>query len=142
MAETTKKVTKTKKMVLTAIMEMAKTTDVAYEIDGVEITMKDVEDYVTKTIEQLDSKAKKAAERAKEKREENDEMLAAIEGLLTDEYQTGGEILTQLNDTYEATPAKVTARLTKLCKAGIAQKDDVKTEDGRKLKGYALVNVE
>ena len=131
----------TKKMVLEAIIKAADAFDkeeTIFEIGDVDVTIDDIIDYATKTIEQLDTKAAKAKETAAKKKAEEDELLAAVKNALTDEYQTGTEILKAVEDEFEdVTPAKVTARLTKLCKAGEAHKVDMKV-DKRKIKGYAL----
>ena len=131
----------TKKMVLEAVIkaveEIAEGT--TYEVDGGVVELSDIEDYATKTIAQLDAKAVKAKANAEKKKAEGDELLAAVKDELTDEYKTGATILADIvaGGYAEATPAKVTARLTKLVKAGEAHKVDIKV-DGRKVKGYAL----
>ena len=128
----------TKKMVLNAIIEMAEGNEFAsFEIDGVEIGTADIVEYANLTISQIDAKNEKAKERAAKKKAEGDALLDAVEDTLTDEYQTGAEIFAKVADIEDATQAKVTARLTKLVKAGKAHKVDVKV-DGRKIKGYAL----
>lgn len=105
--------------------------------DGeVTVTAEDVRAYIDKTIEQINAKNEKAKERAAEKKAEGDELRAKIAAALTDEYQTGEEITAAIGDP-EVTKAKVTARLTQLCKANEAHKTTVKTEDGRKLVAYA-----
>ena len=129
----------TKKMVLEAILQAVDTIseDTTFEVDGIEVSLDDIADYAEKTIAQLDAKAVKAKETAAKKKAENDELLDAVKAVLTEDYQTGTDIFNAV-DVEGATQAKVTARLTKLCKAGEAHKVDVKTEDGRKVKGYAL----
>ena len=57
---------------------------------------------------------------------------------LTNELQTIDAIVAQIEGE-EITKAKITARLTSLVKNGIAEKEDVKDEEGRKLKAYKLV---
>lgn len=131
----------TKKMVLEAIIKAADAFDEGetFEIDDVEVTVEDIVDYATKTIEQLDAKAAKAKEASAKKKAEGDELLAVVKDALTNEYRTGAEILADIAAAgfADVTQAKVTARLTKLCKAGEAHKVDVKV-DGRKIKGYAI----
>jgi hypothetical protein len=135
----------TKKMVLEAIKMMAAeenndATITVGEGDAVvDVSMADIIKYADTTIAQIDSKNEKAKIRNAAKRAENDEMLAAVEATLTeDNYLTGPEILEKIADQFEdITQAKVTARLTKLCKNGVAHKVDVKVND-RRLKGYAL----
>ena len=130
----------TKKNVLEAIIKAVDGIEAGtvYEVDGVDVTLDDIVKYAEKTIEQLDAKAAKAKETAAKKKAEEDELLAAVKNALTDVYKTGAEILKAVEDEFEdVTPAKVTARLTKLCKAGEAHKVDMKV-DKRKIKGYAL----
>jgi predicted transcriptional regulator len=59
--------------------------------------------------------------------------------LLTDEYQSAEAIAEQIDDP-EVTKAKVVARLTQLVKAGVADKEQVKAEDGRKIMNYKLAS--
>lgn len=130
----------TKKMVLNAIVEMVNTNpDWTVDVDEVTVTGADIQDYAALTIAQIDAKNEKARERAAKKKAEGDELLDVVKDSLTDEYKTGAEILADIvaGGWADATQAKVTARLTKLVKAGVAHKTDVKV-DGRKIKGYAL----
>lgn len=128
----------TKKMVLEALIKEFEGREAQYEVEGGVVTAEDVIAYAEKTIEQMADKAEKAKARAKAKRAEADELTTAVLDALTDEYQTRDAILAAVADFEEVTQAKVTARLTKLVKAGEAHKVDLKTEDGRKVKGYAL----
>ncbi len=84
------------------------------------------------------NKAAKAKERAAEKKAEGDELRGLVESALTDELQSAGAILESVSEYYpEATRAKVTARLTQLCKANIAYKEQI-TVDGKKAMHYRL----
>lgn len=105
-----------------------------------EVTVEQAEliEFIDKQIALIDSKAEKARARAAEKKENGDELRAVVEQVLTNEYQTIDAIVAQIEGE-EITKAKVTARLTALVKAGIAEKDDVKDDEGRKLKAYRLV---
>lgn len=125
----------TKKDILNAIATVI-TEDFEVKVGDVTVTAEDVNDYIEKTIEQINAKNEKAKERAAEKKAEGDELKAKIAEALTDEYQTGEEITAAIADP-EVTKAKVIARLTQLCKAGEAHKTTVKTDDGRKLVAYA-----
>ena len=95
-------------------------------------------EFLEKKIAQIDAKAEKAKERAATKADKGDELREIVAGVLTDEYQTIDTILAQV-DYPEVTKAKVTARLTQLCKAGVAMKDTV-TVDSRKLTAYAVAS--
>lgn len=131
----------TKKDILTVIKtigELAGETGWVIEKNGVEIevTGEDLIDYANTTIEQLDRKADRAKERAQKAKAAGDELRAKVAAVLTDEYQTIAKIAEQV-DVEDITPAKVTARLTQLVKAGEAHKTKVKTADGRKINAYA-----
>ena len=93
--------------------------------------------FIDKQVEAIDSRAAKAKERAASKKIEGDALRAQVEGLLTNEYQTAEDILAQAQGA-DLTKGKITARLTQLVKAGIAEKETVKVED-RKVMGYKLV---
>lgn len=94
-------------------------------------------DFITKQIESIDAKAAKAKEKAAEKRAEGDELRAAVKSVLTEELQTAETILRQIEGE-ELTKAKIVARLTQLVKNGEASKEEVKTEEGKKVMAYCL----
>lgn len=94
-------------------------------------------EFITKQIESIDAKAAKAKEKAAEKRAEGDELRAAVKAVLTNELQTAEMILAQIEGE-ELTKAKITARLTQLIKAEEAVKEEVKTEEGKKVMAYKL----
>lgn len=94
-------------------------------------------DFITKQIESIDAKAAKAKEKAAEKRAEGDELRAAVKSVLTEELQTAETILSQIEGE-ELTKAKIVARLTQLVKNGEASKEEVKTEEGKKVMVYKL----
>ncbi len=96
-------------------------------------------DFIEKQIVMLDNKSEKNKERAAERRAAGDELRGVIKGVLTDSYQTADEI-TSLINVEGVTKAKVTARLGQLVKLGEVEKTDVKTEDGRTVKAYKLVD--
>ena len=136
MATVNEKVTKvTKKNVLNVLYTLIEDDFEAKDGD-VTVTAEDLRNYIDTTLDQLNAKNEKAKERAAKKRAEGDELLAVVEGLLTDEYQTGDEIAAQITDA-DVTRPKVTARLTKLIKAGKAHKAEAKTEEGKKVMVYA-----
>lgn len=92
-----------------------------------EVTAEDVVAYVDVTLGQLTAKAEKAKAKAAEKRAEGDELKAAVQAVLTEEFQNIKEIAGQIEGE-DVTNAKVTARLTKLVNEGVAVKE--KTKDG------------
>ena len=104
---------------------------------NVEGTTKLVE-FIDKQVSLIDSKAEKAKVRNAEKKANGDELREVVQNVLTDEFQTIDAIVSQIEGE-EITKAKITARLTSLVKNGIAEKTDVKDDEGRKLKAYKLV---
>ena len=98
----------------------------------------DLIDFIDAQIVSIDTKAEKAKARNAEKKANGDELRDAVQSVLTDELQTIDAILTQIEGE-DVTKAKVTARLTSLVKNGLAEKEEVKDEEGRKLKAYKLV---
>lgn len=93
-------------------------------------------EFLNKKVAQIDAKAAKAKEKAAEAKVKGDELRDIVASLLTDEVQTIDAILAQV-DFADVTKAKVTARLTQLCKAHIAEKETVKVEN-RTLTAYKL----
>ena len=107
---------------------------------NVEMTAEQAElvDFLDSQINAIDTKAEKAKARNAEKKANGDELRDAVQSILTDELQTIDAIVAQIEGE-EVTKAKITARLTSLVKNGIATKEEVKDEEGRKLKAYKLV---
>lgn len=97
-------------------------------------------EFIDKQVEAIVNKAAKAKERAAAKKADGDELRNTVEGLLTGEYQTIAAITKAIDDE-EVTSAKVTARLTQLVNAEIAEKAQV-TSGSRKVMGYRLKTVE
>lgn len=100
--------------------------------------------FIDKTVEQIDTKAAKAKEKAAEKRSEGDEIFKAVVEVLTGELQTIDEIteaVVAATGDEEITKSKVTARLTKAVKDEVARKEQVKV-DTRRVMAYALKAVE
>jgi hypothetical protein len=108
------------------------------EVAG-EAGYEDIVEFANKEIVALETKAEKARERAAAKVSEVDDLEAAVANALTDELQTGQAIFEAVDtgDEEFATIGKVRARLTKLVKAEVAVKEDVK-EDKRTVKAYRL----
>ena len=107
---------------------------------NVEMTVEqaDLIDFLDTQINAIDVKAEKAKARNAEKKANGDELRDVVQSVLTNELQTIDAIVAQIEGE-EITKAKITARLTSLVKNGIAEKEDVKDEEGRKLKAYKLV---
>ena len=95
-------------------------------------------EFIDKQLELIASKAEKARKRAAKTKAEGDELREAVRAVLTDEFQTIDNIVAQVAEE-GVTKAKVTARLTQLVKAEMAEKDQIKADDGRKVMAYRLV---
>ena len=83
----------------------------------------------------LENKAIKNKERAEARKIAGDELRDTISNILIDDLQTGDEIVEQIDDE-EITKAKVVARLTQLVNLNEAIKEQIKTEDGKKVMAY------
>ena len=128
---------RTKREILEALVKVYGEKDVEV-VDG--ITAADIVAYAEKTLEQLNRKNAYAADKAAEKKAAGDALRAAVQAVLTDEYQSTADILEQIEGE-DLTAPKITARLTQLVKAGIAVKEQIKVGD-RKLMGYKLAGGE
>ena len=102
--------------------------------------------FIKKEIESIDKKAEKAKERAAKKAEESDslkeEIYAVLEASEEPEFTPIADIVAAIGRE-DVTPAKVTARLTKLVEAGRVLKQEISIEkDGgakRRVQGYKVV---
>ena len=97
-------------------------------------------DFIDKQTEMLEKRKAAAAERAVKKRAESDAMTEAILAQIGDELITVDEIVIALNDE-SVTRNKVTARLGKLFKAGLIEKEMVKVGDAKRM-AYRLAGAE
>ena len=97
---------------------------------------KDVQEFLEKQVAQIDAKAAKAKERADEKKAEGDALRAEVAAHITTEFQTADDITALVEGFEDITKAKVVARLTQLVNAGDVVKEQIKTEDGRKIMAY------
>ena len=98
----------------------------------------DILKFIQSSIETLENRKRAAQERAEKKKNEPDELADAVKAVLSTELQTADDIAAQIEGE-DVTKQKVVARLTKMVNAGIVRKDSVKTDDKRKVMGYALV---
>ena len=98
----------------------------------------DILKFIQSSIETLENRKRAAQERAEKKKNEPDELADAVKAVLSEELQTADDIAAQIEGD-DVTKQKVVARLTKMVNAGIVRKDSVKTDDKRKVMGYALV---
>lgn len=106
----------------------------ASDVDNKEDILK----FIQGSIETLENRKRAAQERAEKKKNEPDELADAVKAVLSEELQTADDIAAQIEGE-DVTKQKVVARLTKMVNAGIVRKDSVKTDDKRKVMGYALV---
>ena len=97
-------------------------------------------EFIDHQVELLDAKAVKAAERAAAKKADGDELRQTVLGILAEEFQTADDMTAAIGDE-TVTKAKVVARLTQLCKANVAEKEQVKTEDSRRVMAYRLCDI-
>lgn len=125
---------KTKKEMWTSLLEIE---DVAKDENLVA--------FIKKEIESIDKKAEKAKERAAKKAEESDSLKEEIYAVLEAseaEFTPIADIVAAIGRE-DVTPAKVTARLTKLVEAGRVIKQEISIEkDGgakRRVQGYKVV---
>ena len=119
----------TKKDYYTLIKEKVEETNIEEKDELIE--------FINKQISQIEAKAEKAKIRAIEKQKAGDEIRDKVKSILTNELQTADAIVAQIDDE-DVTKAKVIARLTQLVKNGDAEKEDIKTEDGRSVKAYKI----
>lgn len=100
--------------------------------------VEDILNFIEHEKELLEAKRVKAQAKAEKTRNEGDELRKAVQSCLTDEFQIISDIFAQI-DGEDVTQPKITARLNQLVKAGIAEKEQVKTEDGKRM-AYRLVD--
>lgn len=101
----------------------------------VEAGENDLADVIAHEIELLDNKAVKNKERAAARKVAGDELRDTISNILIDDLQTVDEIVEQIEGE-DITKAKIVARLTQLVNLNEAVKEQVKTEDGKKVMAY------
>lgn len=127
--------TKTVKITKAMILSQIKANVENMVFEG-EVTADDVIAYVDTTLEQMAAKNAKAAEKRAEKKAANDDLKDAIAKVLTDEFQTGEQIVEAL-DMEDVTKNKVASRMKVLIEEKVAVKGTIK--DGkRNLVGYKL----
>lgn len=138
----------TKKNIYTALVNYAETGVMSFETEDAEVVVdaEALRAFAENEIALLDKKAAKAKESAARKRAEVSPLYLAVQDALSDEYEPIAEIAARVEGE-DVTAAKVTAQLTKLVKAGIAEKDDIKVAGGegkktRTVKGYRRIVAE
>ena len=101
----------------------------------VEAGAEDLAAVIAHEIELLKTKAVKNKERAAARKVAGDELRDTISNILIDDLQTVDEIVEQIEGE-DITKAKIVARLTQLVNLNEAVKEQVKTEDGKKVMAY------
>ena len=102
-------------------------------------------DFCQAEIDSIADKAEKAKARRAAKAKEADGLYDAVLAVLNDTtegtYLTINSIIDTIDPSGESdlTPSKITPRLTKMIEDGIVEKKSIKTEDKRRLNGYAVV---
>ena len=104
----------------------------------VEAGEKDLAEVMAHEIELLENKAVKNKERAAARKVAGDELRDTISNILIDDLQTVDEIVEQIEEE-DITKAKVIARLTQLVNLNEAVKEQIKTEDGKKIMAYKRI---
>ena len=118
----------TKKITETMVLETLKAVVTGAEAMPYEdVYVEDCVEWIDKKLAQKVAKAEKAKEQRAQKAKENDELLAKVQDLLTDDFQTAQAITDALADP-EISKAKVQYRLTVLVKDGVATKETRKVE--------------
>ena len=103
------------------------------------VTCDDVLDFIDRQVALLDKRAAASKERAAKKRAASDELTELIYTMIfeAEDFITADDIVEKIGDE-EVTKNKVTARVSKLIKAGRVAKEQVKLEDGKKRMAYRI----
>ena len=127
----------TKAMYFEVIRGIVETLDAEAFPEGV--TCDDVLDFIDRQVALLDKRAAASKERAAKKRAASDELTELIYTMIfeAEDFITADEIVEKIGDE-EVTKNKVTARVSKLVKAGRVAKEQVKLEDGKKRMAYRI----
>lgn len=103
------------------------------------VSADDVLDFIDRQVALLDKRAAASKERAAKKRAASDELTELIYTMIfeAEDFITADDIVEKIGDE-EVTKNKVTARVSKLIKAGRVAKEQVKLEDGKKRMAYRI----
>lgn len=103
------------------------------------VSADDVLDFIDRQVALLDKRAAASKERAAKKRAASDELTELIYTMIfeAEDFITADDIVEKIGDE-EVTKNKVTARVSKLVKAGRVAKEQVKLEDGKKRMAYRI----
>lgn len=119
----------TKREMFTALINLATTGSLTYEVDGetVKVTPDELKNFAENEISQLDKRAAKAKERAAAKREKGDELTEAVYQAVaagSGEFETIADITKRVEGD-DVTTSKVQYRLKTLADAGRIVKGDI-----------------
>ena len=114
----------TKKDWFAELKGIVEASDYAQKAEAVE--------FIDAQVALLDAKAEKAKERAAQKKAETDELKGVVASVLTADLQTADEIAAQVEGE-DISKQKVVSHLTALVKDGVAVKEEVKTEAGKRM---------
>lgn len=97
-----------------------------------EYTADEVLAFIDNEVAKIDAKAAKAKEKAAEKKAETDALKDRVFEVITEESQTVDAIVAAIGDE-EVTKSKVVSRLTVLAREGAVTKEEVKTDNGKRV---------
>ena len=97
-----------------------------------EYTADEVLAFIDNEVAKIDAKAAKAKEKAAEKKAETDALKDRVFEVITEEPQTVDAIVAAIGDE-EVTKSKVVSRLTVLAREGAVTKEEVKTDNGKRV---------
>lgn len=126
----------TKKDILTALKAMAEDGNMHIEDFLSTLTDEDVVAFCDNELELLAKKTARSREAAAKKRAEGDEITAVVrDALSTEDFEPISVIADRINDE-NISKAKIVARLRNLIECGEAEKQEMTTDDKRKVMSY------
>lgn len=134
--EKTTTIKTTKKDILTALKAMAEDGNMHIEDFLPTLTDEDVITFCENELELLAKKTARSKEAAAKKRAEGDEITAVVrDALSTEDFEPISVIADRINDE-NISKAKIVARLRNLIECGEAEKQEMTTDDKRKVMSY------
>lgn len=126
----------TKRDILTALKAMAEDGNMHIEDFLPTLTDRDVKDFCDNELELLAKKTARSREAAAKKRAEGDEITTVVrDALSTEDFEPISVIADRINDD-TISKAKIVARLRNLIECGEAEKQEMTTDDKRKVMSY------
>lgn len=126
----------TKRDILTALKAMAEDGNMHIEDFLSTLTDEDVVAFCDNELELLAKKTARSREAAAKKRAEGDEITAVVrDALSTEDFEPISVIADRINDE-NISKAKIVARLRNLIECGEAEKQEMTTDDKRKVMSY------